>query len=228
MEHTARHLLRIAKEGDLTFSQNYAHWLLGVVHYEWDKLDTAVYHFSAIVANQHLAYFMVLRDAMCGLALAYQAKGLCKEAQETARALLALVQEQRNMGGLMRAYAFLGRLALLQDEVEEASRWLELAGEQEVWGSMLYLVDQPLTKARLLLATGDTASVAEGQALLTNLLQQVEAMHSTRKMIKVLALQAWAYDLQGRETEALEVLEQALTLGRPGGSCVPLPICRRC
>ena len=42
-------------------------------------------------------------------------------------------------------------------------------------------------------------------------------MHSTRKTIKVLALQAWAYDLQGREKEALEVLEQALALGRPGG-----------
>ena len=42
-------------------------------------------------------------------------------------------------------------------------------------------------------------------------------MHSTRKTIKVLALQAWAYDLQGRETEALEALEHALALGRPGG-----------
>ena len=42
-------------------------------------------------------------------------------------------------------------------------------------------------------------------------------MHSTRKTIQVLALQAWAYDLQGLETEALDVLEQALALGCPGG-----------
>ena len=217
-EHTARHLLQLAQGADLALSQNYAHWLLGVVHYEWDKLDAAVYHFSAVLANQHLAHFLAVRDAMCGLALAYQARGLGNQAQETARALLALVQEQHNMGGLMAAYAFLGRLALLQDEVEEASRWLELAGEQEVLGSdagswRIHLI----TKARLLLATGDTASVARGQALLTHLLQHVEAMHSTRKTIKVLALQAWAYDLQGRETEALEVLEQALALGCPGG-----------
>jgi len=32
-----------------------------------------------------------------------------------------------------------------------------------------------------------------------------------------LALQAWAYDLQGRETEALEGLERALALAHPGG-----------
>ena len=42
-------------------------------------------------------------------------------------------------------------------------------------------------------------------------------MYATRKSIKVLALQAWAYDLQGRETEALEALEHALVLGHPGG-----------
>ena len=33
----------------------------------------------------------------------------------------------------------------------------------------------------------------------------------------MLALQAWAYDLQGRESEALDVLEYALTLARPYG-----------
>jgi LuxR family maltose regulon positive regulatory protein len=48
-------------------------------------------------------------------------------------------------------------------------------------------------------------------------LQHVEAIHSTRKTIQVLALQAWAYDLQGRMTEALDVLERALVLARPGG-----------
>jgi LuxR family maltose regulon positive regulatory protein len=217
VEHTARHQLQLAQEADLTFSQNFAHWLLGVVHYEWDKLDAAVYHFSAVLANQHHANFWAVRDAMCGLALAYQAKGLGKEAHETARALLELVQEQHNMGELMAAYTFRGQLSLLEGEVEEASRWLELAGEQEVLSPMPFLEDPLITKARLLLATGDTASVAAGQSLLTHLLQQVEAMHSTRKTIKVLALQAWSYDLQGRETEALEVLEQVLALGRPGG-----------
>jgi LuxR family maltose regulon positive regulatory protein len=217
VEHTARHQLRLAQEGDLALSQYSAHWLLGVVHYEWDNLDAAVYHFSAVLANQQHVHFLVVQDAMYGLALAYQAKGLGKEARETARAQLELMQEQHNMGGLMEAYAFRGRLALLQDEVEEASRWLELAGEREVLGPMWLLEDPPITKARLLLAKGDAASVAHGQVLLTHLLHYVEGIHSTRKTIKVLALQAWAYDLQGRETEALEALEQALALGRPGG-----------
>jgi LuxR family maltose regulon positive regulatory protein len=69
----------------------------------------------------------------------------------------------------------------------------------------------------LLLAKGDEVSIAEGQVLLTQLLQLVEAIHNTRKKIQVVALQAWAYDLQGREDEALDMLECALALAHPGG-----------
>jgi LuxR family maltose regulon positive regulatory protein len=217
VEHTARHLLHIAREGELVISQNYAHWLLGLAHYEQNQLDEATYHFSALIADQHQAHFWVVQDALCGLALTHQAQGLGTQARETARTLLELTQEQHSIRELMVAFAFCGRLALLQNEVEEASQWLEMAGKQEVRGPMFFLEDPPLTKVRLLLAKGDEVSIAEGQVLLTQLLQLVEAIHNTHKTIQVLALQAWAYDLQGREAEALDVLERALTLARPGG-----------
>jgi LuxR family maltose regulon positive regulatory protein len=108
-------------------------------------------------------------------------------------------------------------LTLLQNKVESAEQWLEMAGNQDVPGPMPFLEDPPITQVRLLLAKGNDASVIQGQALLTQLLQQVEAIHSTRKMILVLGLQAWAHDLQDREFEALDVLERALTLARSGG-----------
>jgi len=217
MKHTARHLLHISREGELVISQNYAHWLLGLVYYEQNQLDEAAYHFSAVIADQHQAHFWVVQDALCGLALTYQAQGLGIQVQETASTLLELAQEQHTIPELMVAFAFCGRLALLQNEVEQASQWLEMAGEQEVRGPMFFLEDPPLTTAHLLLAKGDEVSIAEGQVLLNRLLQLVEAIHNTRKMIQVLALQAWAYDLQGCESEALEVLERALALARPGG-----------
>jgi LuxR family maltose regulon positive regulatory protein len=217
LEHTARHLLQIAQQADMALSHSWAHWLLGLVHYEWNKLDAAVYHFSTVIANQHLASLWAVQEAMCGLAFTYQAQGLGSRAQETARTLLEWVQHQHNLPQLMTAYAFCGHLALVQDEVEEASQWLELAGEQAVLGPMAFFEDPPVTTAWMLLAKGDEASVARGQALLTQLLQHVEAIHSTRKKIQVVVLQAWAYDLQGRLTEALDVLERALALARPAG-----------
>ena len=217
VEHTARHLLQIAQEAHVALSQHFAHWFLGVVYYEWNNLDAAAYHFSAVIANQHQAHFWMVQDALRGLALTYQAQGLGTQAQERARTLLELVQGQHNRRELLTAYAYCGRLALLQGEVEQAEQWLEMAGEQPVFGPMPFLEDPPVTRAWLLLAKGAEASVAHGQALLTRLLQHVEAMHSTRKMIEVLALQAWAYDLQGRESEAFQVLERALALARPAG-----------
>jgi LuxR family transcriptional regulator, maltose regulon positive regulatory protein len=216
-EHIARHLLRVAQEADLIVSQMFAHWLLGVVHYEWNELDAATYHFSVVIANQLQAHFWVVQDAMRGLALAYQARGSGAQAQETSRELVSIVQEQHNMGQLMGAYAFCGHLALLQNKVEEATQWLEMAGEQVVQGPMMFLEDPPITAAWMFLAKGDEASMAHGQALLDELLKHVESMHSTRKTIQVLALQAWANHLQGRESEALDVLEYALTLARPNG-----------
>jgi LuxR family transcriptional regulator, maltose regulon positive regulatory protein len=218
VEHTARHLLQTAQQADLALSQNFAHWLLGVVHYEWNKLDAAAYHFSVVIANQHQAHFWVVQDAMRGLALTYQAQVLGIQAQETTRALLEWVQGQNNIRDLMTAYAFCGHLALLQNEVESAEQWLEMAGNQDVpVGPMIFLEDPPITKVCLLLAKGDDASVAQGQVLLTQLLQHVEGIHNTRKTIQVLALQAWAYDLQGREAEAVDVLQSPLMLARPGG-----------
>jgi LuxR family transcriptional regulator, maltose regulon positive regulatory protein len=217
VEQTARHLLQVAQEANVPFSQNFAHWFLGVVYYEWNNLDAAIYHFSAVIANRHQAHLWVVRDALCGLALTYQAQGLDTRAQETAHTLIELVQEQHNMGELLTAYAFCGRLALLQDDEEQAAHWLELAGEQEIRGPMLFLEDPPVTRAWMFLAQGDEVSVTHGQALLDKLLQHVESIHSTRKTIQVLALQAWAYDQQGRAREALDVLEYALTLARPNG-----------
>jgi LuxR family maltose regulon positive regulatory protein len=217
VEHLARQLLQIAREDGLMISHHFAHWLLGLVCYEQNRLDEAAYHFSAVIADQHQAHLWILQDALCGLALTYQAQGFFTQAQETARTLLEFVQERHALSELMVVYAFCGRLALLQNDVEQASQWLEMAGVQAVRGPMFFLADPPVTAVRLLLTKGDPVSLAEGQALLTQILQLVESIHNTRKMILVLALQAWAYDLQGREAEALEVLERALALARPGG-----------
>jgi ATP/maltotriose-dependent transcriptional regulator MalT len=149
VEHTARHLLQIAQQAELALSQNWAHWLLGMVSYEWNDLDAAIYHWSVVIAHQLQAHFWVVQEAMCILALAYQAKGLYTQAQESAHRLLEWVQEQNNLGELMVVYAFCGRLALIQGEVEEASHWLELAGEHEVRGPMPFFEISSITRAWL-------------------------------------------------------------------------------
>jgi LuxR family maltose regulon positive regulatory protein len=218
VEHLAQYFLRLAQQADLTVSEAWGHWLLGVVQYEWNHLDAAVSHFSAVLAKRYHVHSWTVQEAMYGLALTYQALGLDREAQKVTRDLLDFVQEQHSQRDLLVAYAFCGQLALVQDEVEKASPWQALAGKQEeLVGPMTSFEVPPITHAWMLLARGDDTNVARAQLLLSLLWQYVQAIHSTRKAIQVLALLAWAYHLQGRDSEALDALERSLILARPGG-----------
>ena len=216
-EQTSQHLLRLAQEADLPVSQNWAHWLLGYVHYEWNQLDTAEYHFSMVVADMHRAHQCTVREAIYGLALVYLAQGLPARAKETMDALLESLREQNDICALLGAYSFQGHLALLQNEVELAGQWVEMVGEQWMSGPMMSFEVPLITKAWMLLARGDELSIEQGQKLLTTLLRYVESIHNTHKTIQVLALQALAHDLQNCTTSALDVLEHAIALAYPGG-----------
>jgi LuxR family maltose regulon positive regulatory protein len=217
VEQTAQHFLRLSQEADLAMSQSWAHSLLGYAHYEWNNLDMAAYHFSAVVANLPHTHHWAAQEAMYGLALVYRAQGLHTQAKETTDALLEFVQRRNSISSLMPIYAFQGQLALLRDDVESAERWVEMAGEQWALSPLVSFAIPPITKAHLLLTRGDEPGVEQGQEILAMLLQPGSSMRSTRKMIQALALQAIAYDLQGRVTEALDTLERAIELARPGG-----------
>src|SRR5207248_9321798 len=62
VEHTSRHLLRIAQQADLAMSQYWAHLMLGLVYYEWNNLYAAAYHFSVVVANRYRAHLWAVQE----------------------------------------------------------------------------------------------------------------------------------------------------------------------
>jgi LuxR family maltose regulon positive regulatory protein len=213
VEQTASHLLQVAQQSGLALSQYWAHLLLGVVYYEWNQLDMAADHFNTVITNPHRAHFFAVRDAMCGLALTYQAQELSSQAKEVARALLKWVLEQQNMHELVTVYAFQAQLALLQDDMELAEICFAMAKDQTAPGSVLFF---DCAEVHLLLTRGDEPGVVQAQELLTQCLQHVESSHNIPKTIKALAMQAWAYKIQGHESGALKALKRAFALARPG------------
>jgi tetratricopeptide (TPR) repeat protein len=218
VEHIAQYLLHLARHADLAMSYAWGHWLLGVVQYEWNNLDAAVSHFSDVIDNRYQVHAWTVQEAMYGLALTYQAQGLDTEAQKVVRELLGFVQEQQSQRDLLVAYAFCGQMTLILGWVESAESWLRAAGKQEeLVGPMTSLEVPLITHVWMLLAKGGDENVVQAHVLLGRLLGYVEAIHSTRKTVQVLALQAWAYHLQGQDAEALDTLERALVLARPGG-----------
>jgi len=74
--------------------------------------------------------------------------------------------------------------------------------------------DLPEYTARVSLARGDSDSVL---TTLEPLYRQVEAMNHPQRLLKISALYASALFHNGKNVEALEILEKALIMGKPGG-----------
>jgi LuxR family transcriptional regulator, maltose regulon positive regulatory protein len=83
----------------------------------------------------------------------------------------------------------------------------------------LVLVGLPqLTKAQILLAKNDEASILAARQLLDDLLVVADQYHVVRRKIEILALYALVLDAMGETPLALEFLEQAVELSQPGKS----------
>ena len=78
----------------------WARLFLGWIAYEQDDLAAAIDRFDAIVSDYRRMHLSCVREAMFGLALAYQAQGRERDADEPCRRELDRVVQEviQNMG----------------------------------------------------------------------------------------------------------------------------------
>ena len=81
---------------------------------------------------------------------------------------------------------------------------------------MLLFEIPALTRAKVLVAHSTSESLRQAMKLLDELLTHAKNTHFTWRQIEILALQALALAAQSHTEEALDRLEQAVTLARPG------------
>jgi LuxR family maltose regulon positive regulatory protein len=117
-------------------------------------------------------------------------------------------------------HAYQARLGLAEDDTETAVRFIERyrldQGEGEAMAAGSYLLYElgRIVLARLHLAQGQPD---EALAVLEPLLESTEALGRFGSAIEILALQALAFQAQGKAEQALAALERALSLGGPQG-----------
>lgn len=212
----AANLLNMAAQHQRPLSIGWARFALGLCWYEQNDLDAAAIHFEANVRQAHSIHVEAAYGSFMGLALTFQARGESARANETAQALSDFDLEQAGRLLLREAQSFRARLALLQGDVAGAVRWVETTDDDDNLYGQGYAESPGVTRAHVLIAAGTPEHLRAAMKQLDQLLATARSMHDVRWQIPILALQALALHAQGKTSDALDALESALNLAKPG------------
>lgn len=209
--------LRPQSPAAATLLYSWGHLHLGILAYERNHLAEAIDHFTAAYGARPGSAAVVGLDAACGLALAYQALGDHEEAANWAAVVTQLATESQSAYFISAAAWFQQRLALQRGAAPSAMsahRWClgVLPLTQMRWCEL-----PDLTCARVLVAQGGKANLAEALAVLDRLLDCTRRYHLAWREIEVLAVRALALHAQGKQNAALETLAAAVKLAQPQG-----------
>jgi ATP/maltotriose-dependent transcriptional regulator MalT len=212
----AHDYLRAAQKANLPESVAFAHYQLGVLHYEWNELELAQYHFGEATSLRYFAHELSYQSSLQGLTLVYLALGLNDRARET----IAATHEFADQTGsdLLRASScsFQARLSLFEGNLEKADREsLSVQGGSQLETMLLFEIPA-LTRAKVLYARATPESLRQAMTLLDKLFAQAKKNHFAWRQVEILALQGMILAVQNHMVEALSHLEQSVLLARPG------------
>ena len=216
-----KYLRDIATAGGFAYVGAWSDYLQGLIHLHRWELEKATDYLSRSVAQRHIHFKRAAVDSFAALMLVHQARGRTDEAQATLQTLHEFADSLHDPAYPALADSVEARLALLQGRADAAEVWLESSPPPSD-EAMLWWQEMPsVTRCRVLIAKGTTANLREAEKRLSELVALNEAHHNSTHLVEVLTLLATACEKQKKAEEALEYLERAVTLARPGGFIFP-------
>ena len=198
---------------------------LGDILREWNELAEAeqlLSHSIQLVKGRLTVAREVAMQASVSLTRLHMARGDTNKALETVDAFAQVAQEHHFLPTqIAQVAAARAQVELAQGNLAFALHWAETSG-LTIEDELSYPLEREyLTLARVCLAKGrdDSAGPFLQQALhlLDRLLADAESKARMGSALEVLILRALALVAQGKRTEALAVLQRALTLAAPEG-----------
>jgi LuxR family maltose regulon positive regulatory protein len=214
LAETAETMLRIAQDKSYV-TLGWAHYFLGVVHYEWNQLEAAAQHFAQGAELRFSANLKVSHESFARLALVQQARGLTDTANATMEQVIHFSDEMKSGELTVSSDAYRARLALVQGNLNAAIRWAETVSLSPT-PHMLWDIEPHLTRLRALLAARKPNLTELALADTTALLETALALHNRQRAIQLYALQCLAREALGQTQNALDALQNAITLAEPG------------
>lgn len=202
--------LRAGGAGKVSRPHAWGHLFLGVAAYEQNDLEAAQRHFLAAYTDRFGGATVLSIDSCYGLAVTSLALGDRSGAQEWAEKMAQVAQEAENVYLMATAQWFACRLALSTGTVPplpSAHLWClgKAPSFQYRWAEF-----PDITYARLLIAQGSRADLAEVVEVMQRL-ADFSKQHSMHwRQIEALAVLALAQAAQGHEAAALATLTVAV------------------
>jgi LuxR family maltose regulon positive regulatory protein len=180
-------------------------------------LDAAEACFGFAVEQRYLFEMKPAVDSCAGWALSRQLSGKVDGASEAVSLLESYVAEIDQRGFMSAAHAVHARINLLRGDLVAAIERSRLIVDQPSPSGLFIWLEVPsMTRARVLLASGTKARLAEAVVTLRRLRQMAEDLHFTGHLVETSVLLAVALERQEESTEADRVLGDALTTAEPG------------
>lgn len=193
-----------------------AHYLLGLVNYEWNKLEAAAHHFTVASELRYLGNVKPGHESLARLALTQQARGLTDAANRTREKLGIYTREIGSGAFVYDESSYSARLALAQGHVDAALEWVSSVGVAPR-PHMIYEVEANLTRLMTLLQTRQPEHLRTVLDETSALLELAQFLHNKRRIIQLYAIKALAEQALGKRAAALESLEASVSLAEPGG-----------
>jgi len=213
--NTASNMLELARDTSY-LTLGWAHYVLGLVNYEWNELEAAAQHFAQGAELRFTAHVKGSHECFCWWALNQHARGLSAKAEATLQAVSRFSDELQVGDFVLSTEAYRARLALTQGDMATALRWTQ-STSLTATPHLMWQVEPHLTRIRIWLAERKTEQTRAALSEIDALLQAARAMHDRRRTIQLLALRALALDALGQTKEAVDALQKAIELAEPGG-----------
>ncbi len=213
----AQRLLQVAKKHDMRLAEAWSYYFIACTQLHTGDLEGAASHFAQAVALRYVLEPRAAVDALAGLSLTQQLMQCDDDAAETCRRLQDFALELNEPEYLSVAHSFQARLALLRGDLTKAAEWAQSVEEVPVPSALyLWLESSPITRARVLIASGTRKNLEDAIELLRTIDQISEECRFTCQMIEVAALKSLALLKLGREDDALKCLTESVSRAEPG------------
>ncbi|MDX2465089.1 MAG: hypothetical protein QNK31_11345, partial [Porticoccus sp.] len=189
LQQVANQFLRLSEEYGLTWSVSFAHYFLGIAHYEKNELIAAEKHLSLLVQEAYQHPMQNVFHSAYALALLYQAQRETKKVEQTAKFIADLASEKNNQFLLGLTDVLEAELALCQGKIVMATQWAKRYKPDQPKTIQRYFMPE-LTYIKVLLAGDSAAQREEATVRLTALEDHAKRIHADTLLIKTLTLQA--------------------------------------